>query len=578
MKLLQVVPDAPYYIWQLYIQMLNFRKLGIEKKATILIGLGIPEPSQAMKDFEAWTEAEVLYYQDTRTSKVYPSGVRPNILKQYFKQMESWDRVPEVYFYHDQDIIFLRPIDWAALEAGDECYVSMSAHNYISWDYLQQWKKHMVHGMFEIVGIDPKLVEQNNKHTGGAQHVMKGLGSEYWEKVDRDCEALYRWMYDSTHTGILSPYVKEDLPKHHIQIWTADMWAVLWNMWLFGKTTRWHPEIDFCWPYDPITTPKPIMHNAGITASNDTDKDGKRRYFNKSLFNGEEAPFGHDHSYVSPAIAQSEYIKLMYEITQSKNIAMQQEKRRFKILGVFCTTNKLHPDLLKLTLERIRVAAESTTEADVKIITCSWEPIPGNPFMAITTPFRNMGHLNYLLQIKQALIKDKETGESDIVAMLEHDMMYPPNYFDRIAQEWDGGKYGLTMDNYIGMNETGYLNVVERHQPMSLMAMAKFYLDKNLNIKIDEALKNISPQSPFGSCCVEPDNKADFKRVPFTNYWPAIHVNMNHMGHWGSGAEGKNHHLTNHCGVCYEDQSGGKVDRPDDWGSFHNYFTFNSKS
>lgn len=593
-KLLQVIPDAPYYIWQLYVQMLNFRNLGYEEHATILVGVHPSNSkSKTIMDFEQWTKAEVLYFPDNRTSRVYPSGLRPHVMKQYFEMMEKQDKEPHTYFYHDQDIIFTRAIDWSQMLDIDDanCYVSMAAHNYISWDYLMDRKQvraaYIPYTMFEIVGIDPEVVKAQNKNTGGAQYLIKGLGSAFWDKVERDCENLYRYMQHAVNFGIREYKPHEENFQHNIQIWTADMWAVLWNIWLFKKETRWHTEIDFSWPWE--TTGKPVMHNAGITASNEflKEKDAsgvekattKPKYFNKSRFNGSEFPFGNDFSFVPKDCAQYQYVQLMNDLAATMpkliNANMTNSKRRYSILGVFCTTNKIHPDLLKLTLGKLKIAADSTQNADVGIVTCSWEPIPDVHKYAddaIVTPFKGMGHLNYILQIKQVLAN----FSGDIVCMLEHDVMYPPNYFDRVVEEWSDGKYGVTFDNYIGMNETGYQDVKERHQPMSLMSMAKFYLESNLNKKIDEALRRIDGKFPFGWCCVEPDNKDDFKRIPFTNEWPAIHVNMNHLGNWGTGEQGKNHHFTSHCEVCYEPDSKGKVDRPNDWGYYKDYFTFSS--
>ena len=166
------------------------------------------------------------------------------------------------------------------------------------------------------------------------------------------------------------------------------------------------------------------------------------------------------------------------------------EQKRRKILGVFCTTNKINQQLLKTVLSCIKIAvdyADKYADADVNVVTVSWEEIEDNPFRGYITPFRNMGHLNYILQIKQALVNE----EADMVCILEHDVLYPPAYFKRIFDNWDYGKYGICDNNYIGMNETGYCNVKERHQPFSLMSMAKSFLESQLSQKVDDCIKNI---------------------------------------------------------------------------------------
>jgi hypothetical protein len=63
----------------------------------------------------------------------------------------------------------------------------------------------------------------------------------------------------------------ENPQYHELQIWCADMWAVLWNGWKLGKETVCHPDLEFAWgtssesDYDRLN----ILHNAGVTTSAD---------------------------------------------------------------------------------------------------------------------------------------------------------------------------------------------------------------------------------------------------------------------------------------------------------------------
>jgi hypothetical protein len=560
MTLLQAVADQPYMIWQLYVQMLNFRDLDIEDKAVILVCLSVGnDPSHEMKKFEKWTKAKVYYYYDERVSKTYISSIRPHVIKKYLR-----DYPTRVFFYHDQDIIFLSLPNFIELEQGDMCYVSREAASYLDYrNYIKRFKSYQFHTMCHIVGIDPDTVAQNDHMVGGAQYVIKNTDYNFWDKVEKDCEALHRYMEHATKNGIRDFRNDEELPTYHIQIWAADMWAVLWNIWLSGMFTIPHPSIDFCWPTNEIKDAKPILHNAGIADINEYNAETGVRFFRKDRYLM-HYPFSEDHSYVPENFIQSLYVKLF------KRMEQKQPTRRLKVLGIYNTTNKLHPDLLNLTLSSISRAANNCEVADVKIVTCSWQPIPGSQFKGYITPFRDLGHLNYVLQMKQILVNE----HADIVCILEHDMMYPPTYFTRIVEAWDGSKYGVIDENYIGVNQTGWVDVIHRHQPFSVMSMAKFYLEQELNRAIDECLKNIDNSAPYGWCYVEPHNKSDFKVLPFTNSWPCVHFNMNQLGAYGTGAIGKNHHFTSHAEVCYAPSSNGKLYR-DDWGDYKTYFTFN---
>lgn len=565
MRLIQALPDAPYFVWQLYIQMLNFRDYGIEKDAVILVGIKGGVVSEKMKAFEKWTEAKIYYFEDDRENRFYLSSIRPHLLKKYFRDIEC----PDVFFYHDQDIIFTETPDFSKLNDG-RCYVAAkpveTGIDYISSKYCKRFHEGKVfEDMCQVIGISPELVVANDDNAGGAQYIISGVNYHYWELVEVHCENLHKYLYETT---------REDANNsiYHIQIWTADMWAVLWTLWAIGKETRQAPEINFNFPYEPRKTP--VMHNAGITGDNWKTSEGVPRYFYKSAYNGEVFPFGQDFSFVSPEISQYDYIKLINRI-KLEGMSTEEVKKR-KILGIFCTTNNINPELLKGTLACIKLAvdyADMQGNVEVNIVTVSWKEIPDNPFRGYITPFNNMGHLNYVLQLKQALVNE----DADMVCILEHDVLYPPVYFERIFQNWDYSKYGICDNNYIGMNETGYCNVKERHQPFSLMSMSKAFIEAQLSQKIDECLKSIGDwngSAKFGWCYLEPHDKTQFAQLPFTDNWPCIHVNTNHLGGYGSGKDGKNHHFTTHCEVCYEDNSYGKVFR-EDWGDYKLYFNFN---
>jgi len=561
MNLIQAVPDAPYFIWQLYIQMLNFRDYGKEKDAVILVAVN-GQPSAKMQAFEKWTKATVHYFSDERKSRVYAPSIRPHLFKKYFRDIAQ----PAAFFYHDQDIIFLEQPALGELANDDVCYVagkpSAPNEDYLSSKYCKKFGNGIFEQMCHITGVNPAFVEANDAGCGGAQYVIKSVDWQWWEKVEDDCEKLYQYLLTATQKD-------RDSARYHIQIWTSDMWAVLYNLWLAGKETKKSDAIDFCFPYEKLQAAKPVMHNAGIVASNQNDAAGNPLYFNKSVYNGDSFPFGASFDYVPLDCCQRPYVELLHRVTRQLRV---HDLPRRKILGILCTTNLIHSGLLNTVIANINKAAANTVSCDVKIITVSWNVIPGNPFEGYITPFKGLGHLNYILQLKQALLQN----HADIVCILEHDVLYPDNYFEDVIANWDYSKYGVCNNNYIGMNETGYLDVKERHQPFSLMSMAKFFLEKILDEKVNECVKNIGKGTEgrgFGWCNVEPDDKSLFTFIAFTNYKPAIHVNMNHLGSYGTGNEGKNHHFTSHCEVCYDKQSNGKVYRAD-WGDFRDYFAF----
>lgn len=125
-------------------------------------------------------------------------------------------------------------------------------------------------------------------------------------------------------------------------------------------------------------------------------------------------------------------------------------------LGIFYSNNN-KPETqatIKKSLETIKIAAEGKAD----ILTCMWQPQEGNPFQEYIAWTKTYSHLNQLLQIMQLLFIAKETGEYETVSFLEHDVLYPEDYF-----EFKTPKKGelLCNMNYIGMKKRGFNNATK---------------------------------------------------------------------------------------------------------------------
>ena len=261
-------PRLVYYAWQIEVMINNFIKHGINpNNIDILVAWNPNDNTNTPEVIEIWDKlashyntVRFFFYQDTRQQPIhYISSIRPNILKQHF------EKHPELYheaiFYHDCDIVFTKPPQFDHLLLDDLWYVS-DTNSYINYDYIISKGKDVYDKMCEIVKIPKMIPKLMNNHSGGAQYIMKGLNYEYWTKVERDSEQLF---YQITQ---LNNQKKQDDPSHHpLQIWCADMWAVLWNGWLKGNETQVVPEMNFSWATDSKNRWEEtiIFHNAGIT-------------------------------------------------------------------------------------------------------------------------------------------------------------------------------------------------------------------------------------------------------------------------------------------------------------------------
>ena len=265
-----VQPRILYYAWQVEVMINNFIKHGINpNNIDILVAWNPNDDTSKPENIEAWNKlashyssVRFFFYEDTRQQPIYYiSSVRPNILKQHFKahpQLES-----EAIFYHDCDVVFSQPPNFNAFLSDDIWYLS-NTNSYINYDYIRSKGLDVYNKMCELVQIDPLIPRLMNSNSGGAQYIMKNIDWTYWEKVEQDSEKLFKEITE------LNNIKKASDPKYHeLQIWCADMWAVLWNGWLEGNETKVVPEMDFSWATDSINRwdETTIYHNAGSTCS-----------------------------------------------------------------------------------------------------------------------------------------------------------------------------------------------------------------------------------------------------------------------------------------------------------------------
>lgn len=301
MKFVCCQPDSPYYHWQVKVLLTNFRKHGIEKDAILIFSNTAKEQSQQLRDLQNKTTARIVYIQDTRTDFTYIPSVRPHALKKFYYYNPQI--INEDVFYHDCDIIFQSLPDFYKMNE-QKVYVSDTI-SYIGSDYVESKSPELLERMCKIVGINKEIVKGNNSNSGGAQYLFKKgtINSDFWNKVEKDCTSLFKLM--TITSKIYSP-------NHPIQAWCADMWAVLWNIWLTETKTEVHNELSFSWSTSVISqwTKHKIYHNAGVSSS-------KNNLFCKHEFIN-TSPFEADLSKVNPAFCSKMYVEAIKEVSDLK--------------------------------------------------------------------------------------------------------------------------------------------------------------------------------------------------------------------------------------------------------------------
>ncbi len=276
-------PDTIYFHWQVEVYMYQFSKFGIIDNCHVLFGYTGDSPSEGGLKLQKMYK-NIHFYKDERVDKSYIPTIRPHILAKFFNEFPY---LGKNVFYHDSDILFVRLPNFALLLNDNISYLSDTV-SYIGYNYIiecgKRYKeKHpqlteidLLLGMCREANIDPNLVKVNQQNSGGAQYLLKNINGAFWEECEKTCVSLYKYMCN---------YERQYPIDHHVQKWTADMWAVLWNYWKLGGSTKVHSELDFSWATDTITDymSKTIFHLAGVSGDTCKDKFYKAQYTGRNL-------------------------------------------------------------------------------------------------------------------------------------------------------------------------------------------------------------------------------------------------------------------------------------------------------
>lgn len=260
MKFVCAQPAIDYYTWQVEVMILNFIRNGVNPNDIhIVCGIHNDIPPKWRKLADTYNHVCFFFYQDNRPKKEYIPSVRPYILhKHWVARPELAD---EVVFYHDSDIILSKPFGFQHLAEGDICYAADTV-SYIGANYIRSKGERYFNVMTNIVGIDPQIVIDNEKDSGGAQYIIKGIDAFFWEEMYHHVEEMY-----SRVNMMIAEDKKADPSCHEIQIWCADMWCLLWGLWKRGKQVKVTDALSFSWGTSGIEQwdKHPIFHNAGVT-------------------------------------------------------------------------------------------------------------------------------------------------------------------------------------------------------------------------------------------------------------------------------------------------------------------------
>lgn len=260
MKYILAQPATVYFAWQIDVFLFSARSVGIELEDIHVLcstDSGINDHFTVM--MQKYPGVSFNFYADTRDHKDYIPSIKQNLLSQHLRVFTELQR--EVLFLVDSDICFTRPLKIDHLLDDNIWYVSDTI-GYIGYDYILSKGRDVLDTMLNVSGMSESVVKSNIGGSGGAQYLFKNVTPEYLDDVIDMSHKLWTEI-----TSLNNKKVQDDPDYHPIQIWTAEMWALLWVAWKKGQMTVVAPELDFCWATDHRDqwNVKPIYHGAGVT-------------------------------------------------------------------------------------------------------------------------------------------------------------------------------------------------------------------------------------------------------------------------------------------------------------------------
>lgn len=327
-------PDDAKYLWQLRVQLFNFRKYGYSSNYHVLIFVPNsriqmgenPEIYNLRRDFP---ETKFFVYEDFRNveriGKIfdYSPICRPWCLSEHFKKYPQLEE--EQIFYLDSDVIFTKSFDFSKFPAN-KCYLSptpyIKASHFTSKDQNvkpelkeQYDQRDLCKEVAELCHISKEKVLENDHTTGGAQSLLSGIDYKFWNDVMNNSLEIRMHLIEANQKFFIgdTPQEKE---ANGIQSWAADMWALLYNLWKRDKVTETPEELNFCWNTDNIEKwdTNYLYHDAGanskyLNSNTLTFYKGNLAYSHIWNHPDLRTPFMDDLNYVSDKLCAKKYVE-----------------------------------------------------------------------------------------------------------------------------------------------------------------------------------------------------------------------------------------------------------------------------
>ena len=278
MKYISSQPDTGYFHWQVKLYVDNFKEHNIDPANIHAVFIYQDSPSLQVLNMKETLGINIHLFKDDRKDREYPASFKPYGIYRLLKEDTGFNTIDltlngfyndtdptrHIMLVHDSDLILNRPLDEMKLCHSQTVYMSDTC-SYTDYRYVVSKGQEQATALFDLVGVSESVVKDNLANSGGAQIVFKNTTVNFWYKVYIDAVKIWR---------LFEFFQKQKPMLHPIQAWCAEMWAVLYNLWLFGhKTEILEHDLSFSVGTDKLEDAKEkvFFHAAGVTSTKDND-------------------------------------------------------------------------------------------------------------------------------------------------------------------------------------------------------------------------------------------------------------------------------------------------------------------
>jgi hypothetical protein len=259
-------PDSPYYLWQVLVQIMNFRKMGYEQDAVYPVSYFQGKPSALLMRLVNSPDIKAkfhLYPAEERKDRSYSAANKPWLMGKFFEQF------PEetgVFNYLDPDVVFTNAMDFEPFIHDDKWYGS-STKSYTAITYIKSKSEQLLTDLCNIAEVSVESVEANDHNSIGAQYFIKNCAADFWFDIARKSTVGFKHMNDTAKI-----YKKPEDP-YPIQAWASEMYFTQYEMIKRGIEPVASELMKFSGANHHISDweAKPYFHNAMVPKENGRD-------------------------------------------------------------------------------------------------------------------------------------------------------------------------------------------------------------------------------------------------------------------------------------------------------------------